>query len=239
MRLNRYLSKAGISSRRAADLLISQGRVRVNGEIVTALGTIIDEDKDDIVFDGKPARLRDNFVYLALNKPVGCLVTSRDQFGRPKAVDLIGKYGKIARPVGRLDFDSSGLLLFTDDGELAFRLSHPRYNIDKKYLVKCEGHISDESIEKLTGGMELDDGRTSPAVIEMISSKQSFSRFFITIHEGKKRQIRRMCLAVGHKVLDLTRVRYGNIDLDDLESGTYRILDDDEIEGLKKLVSYE
>jgi len=239
MRLNKYLSKAGIASRRAADQLISQGRIKVNGEIVTALGTIIDENRDEIVFDGKPARLRDEFIYLLLNKPVGYLVTYKDDFSRPKVIDLLGKYGRIVRPVGRLDYDSAGLLLLTDDGELAFRLSHPRYGIDKKYLVKCEGFLSDDSVKKLSEGIELEDGPTWPAVVEIISRTQNFSQFHITIHEGRKRQIRRMCRAVGNRVVALSRVRYGNIDLDKLKPGSYRLLKDEEIRGLKALVNYE
>ena len=137
MRLNNFLAKAGIASRRAADLLLTQGRIAVNGKIVTALGSVVDEKDDEVTFDGKPVRLPEEFVYLLLNKPVGYLATCKDNFKRPIVLDLVKKCRRMVRPVGRLDLNSSGLLLLTDDGQLAFRLTHPRYKIDKKYLVKC------------------------------------------------------------------------------------------------------
>lgn len=239
MRLNKYLSKAGIASRRAADQLIAQGRVKVNGEVITALGTIVDENNDDVEFNGKPARIPKDYVYLVLNKPAGYLVTCKDEMDRPKVTDLVGKYGRLVRPVGRLDLDSSGLLLLTNDGELAFRLSHPRYSVDKKYMVKCEGYLSDENSSKLAEGIELDDGMTWPAEVEIVSRSKNFSRFHITIHEGRKRQVRRMCQAVGNRVLTLSRVRYGNIELGSLKSGSFRVLTQDETKGLKALVKYE
>jgi len=239
MRLNKYLSKAGIASRRAADRLVAQGRVRINGEIVTALGTIVRENLDEVLFDGQPTRLPEEFVYLLLNKPAGYLVTCKDNHDRRIVLDLVGHYGRIARPVGRLDLDSSGLLLLTNDGELAFRLSHPKYKIDKKYRVKCEGFISDESVRALTEGVTLDDGKTWPAEVELISRTKNFSEFYITIHEGRKRQIRRMGLAVGNEVLALSRVKYGQIELGELKPGAYRLLNKNEIWSLKKSVGYE
>ena len=149
-------------------------------------------------------------------------------------MDLMGKYKKVVKPVGSLDFDSSGLLIFTNDGEFAFRLSHPKFEIDKKYLVKCERFISDNDIKTLGEGVDLEDGKTSPAKLELISRSKAFSRFYITIHEGRKRQIRRMCKALGKTVVTLKRVSIGNIDLGDLKSGKYRLLEDNEISSLKK-----
>jgi len=216
--------------------LIGQGRISVNGEIVTELGIIIDETKDRVVFDGKPVSLPEKYLYLVLNKPPGYLVTSKDEFRRPIVMELIGKYKKMVKPVGRLDFDSSGLLILTNDGEFAFRLSHPKFEIDKKYIVKCDGYVSDDDLKRLGQGIELEDGITSPAKLELISRSKAFSRFYITIHEGRKRQIRRMCEAVGKKVVTLKRVSVGNIDLDDLKSGRYRLLENDEINLLKKAV---
>ncbi|UCC80722.1 MAG: rRNA pseudouridine synthase [Candidatus Zixiibacteriota bacterium] len=237
MRLNKFLSKAGIVSRRGADQLIQQGRITVNGKIIMELGTIIDETADKVEFEGKPVTLPCEYIYLVLNKPPGYLVTLRDNFGRPVVMSLMGKYKEAVKPVGRLDFDSSGLLILTNDGEFAFRLSHPRFEIDKKYLVKCEGFISDDDIKKLGEGIELEDGKTSPAKLELISRSKTFSRFHITIHEGRKRQIRRMCQAVGKNVVKLERISIGNIELGDLKSGKYRLLDKREIDSLKKALS--
>jgi 23S rRNA pseudouridine2605 synthase len=234
MRLNKFLSKAGIISRRGADQLILQGRIAVNGAIVTALGSVVNESRDRVTLDGKTVSLPDNYIYLALNKPVGYLVTTSDKFQRPIVMDLIGKYKNKVKPVGRLDFDSSGLLIFTNDGEFAFRLSHPRFEVDKKYLVKCEGFITDDDLKKLTEGIELEDGRTSPAELELLSRSRSFSRFTITIHEGRKRQIRRMCRAVGNNVVALKRISVGEIELGELKSGKFRFLTDKEVNGLKK-----
>lgn len=236
MRLNKFLSKAGISSRRGADLLLEQGRVAVNDKIITKLGTVIDQERDLVTVDGKPVTLIEEYCYLVVNKPPGYLVTCKDNFNRPIVTDLIGKYKNVARPVGRLDYDSSGLLILTNDGELAFRLSHPRYEIDKIYLVKCGGKISDSDMARLAGGIELDDGVTAPAKIKPVSIGEAFSEFYITIHEGRKRQIRRMCEAVGKKVVTLKRVAIGNIELGDLKSGSYRHLDKKEVASLMKAV---
>ncbi len=224
MRLNKFLAKTGIASRRAADLLLVQGRIAVNGEIVTTPGSVVDEAVDEITFDGKLVTLPEEFVYVLLNKPVGYLVTCRDDFKRPIVLDLIRKYKRLVRPVGRLDLDSSGLLLLTNDGELAFRLAHPRYKIDKKYLVKCEGFVSDDEMERLRDGIELDDGSTWPAKVELISRSKNSSRFHITIHEGRKRQVRRMCQVIGHSTITLRRVEYGCINLSNLKAGEYRLL---------------
>ena len=236
MRLNKFLAKAGIASRRAADRLLTQGRIAVNGKIVTALGSIVDQTADEITFDGKRVTIPREFVYILLNKPVGYLVTCKDNFKRPIVLDLVKKYRQLVRPVGRLDLDSSGLLLLTDDGQLAFRLAHPRYKIDKKYLVKCEGFIPDEQIEKLQNGVELDDGMTWPAEVELISRTKKSSKLYITIHEGRRRQIRRMCQVIGRSVVTLQRVEYGGIKLSSLKAGGYRRLRQDEVETLKSSV---
>ena len=214
--------------------MLKQGRISVNGKIVTEPGTIIDENRDRVAFDAKPVSLPEEYIYILLNKTTGYHVTVSDNLRRPIVIDLIGKYKKVVKPVGRLDFDSSGLLIFTNDGEFAFRLSHPKFEIDKKYLVKCERFISDNDIKTLGEGVDLEDGKTSPAKLELISRSKAFSRFYITIHEGRKRQIRRMCKALGKTVVTLKRVSIGNIDLGDLKSGKYRLLEDNEISSLKK-----
>jgi 23S rRNA pseudouridine2605 synthase len=236
MRLNRFLAKAGIASRRVADRLLIEGRVAVNGRTVTETGLVIDESADEVTFDGKKLKLPGEHVYLLVNKPSGYLVTCRDDFKRPIILDLVPGYERLVRPVGRLDLDSSGLLLLTNDGELAFRLSHPRYKIDKKYLVKCEGSIPDEKLEVLAAGVELEDGRTWPATLELISRGEGSTSFHITLHEGRKRQIRRMCSAIGHKVVSLRRIVYGGISLGRLKSGSYRHLEKREVVGLKSAV---
>ncbi len=239
MRINRYLSKAGIASRRAAETLIRDGRVKVNGKIVTELGTVINESADVVLFDDKPVKPVVEFSYLMLNKPVGCLVTRKDEFNRPKVTDLLGKFGNIVKPVGRLDFDSSGLLILTDDGELAFRLSHPKFKIEKKYMVRCEGSLSDDNIRRLHEGIELEDGITWPADVDIISRTPNFTRVHMIIHEGRKRQIRRMFHALGHRVTSLSRVKYDGLDLGDLKPGSYRPLSDKEFGQLKASFGYE
>ena len=216
--------------------MIVQGRISVNGKIVTELGTVIDEARDQVVFDGKPVSLPETYVYLVLNKPSGYLVTSKDRFRRDIVMELVGQYKRIVKPVGRLDFDSSGLLILTNDGEFAFRLSHPKFEVDKKYVVKCDGYVSDTDLGRLERGIELEDGMTSPAKLELISRSKAFSRFYIAIHEGRKRQIRRMCQAIGKKVVTLKRVSIGNIDLGDLKSGKYRLMEDGEIASLKRIL---
>jgi 23S rRNA pseudouridine2605 synthase len=236
MRLNKFLAKAGIASRRRADTLIEEGHVSINGQIVTSLGTQVDETSDSISVDGKPAVISNEFVYLMLHKPVSYLVTRIDEFNRPTVMELVGKYRKIVKPVGRLDLNSSGLLLLTNDGELAFRLTHPRFQIDKTYLVKCEGLVTDEEVDRLEKGVAIEGGITAPAKIKILSQSPNFSRFEITIHEGRKRQVRLMCQAVKHEVIALKRLNFGNLQLGDLNEGKYRLLTSDEIEMLKGLV---
>lgn len=236
MRLNKFLAKSGIASRRAADLLIQQGMIAVNGVTVTQLGVIVNEESDKVTFDNKPVTISNEYIYLLVHKPSGYIVTCKDNFNRPIIIDLVNKYKKIVKPVGRLDYNSSGLIILTNDGEFAFRLSHPRYEIDKKYLIKCEGNISDEGIIKLEDGIELHDGLTSPASIELVSRNNNYSRFYIIIHEGRKRQIRRMCAAIGLKVVALKRISIGNLELGNLKSGRYRLLKEKEIAELKESV---
>jgi 23S rRNA pseudouridine2605 synthase len=236
MRLNKFLARAGIASRRNADMIIQEGRVSINGKTITALGTQVNESRDKVSVDGKPIALRQENVYIMLHKPVSYLVTCADNFGRQTVLDLIGKYRNMVKPVGRLDLNSSGLLVLTNDGELAFRLTHPRYQIDKTYVVKCEGVIGKDKVLILENGIQLESGRTSPAKVELLGHTNDFSRLQITIHEGRKRQIRLMLQAVGHKVLSLKRVAFGNLTLGDLLEGDCRRLNAGEVEGVKKLV---
>jgi pseudouridine synthase len=236
MRLNRFLSQAGIASRRKADILIENGRIAVNGRIVTRLGVQIDEAKDKVAYDGKVVEAVKQHIYLMLHKPVSYLVTVSDKFGRPTILALLPKFHRLVRPVGRLDLNSSGLLLLTNDGDLAFRLTHPRQKIDKVYIVKCKGYVDDNEIAKLESGVTLETGPTAPAHVVPLERAQSLSVLRITIHEGKKRQVRLMCRAVGHSVLELKRVGFGNLRLGDLEEGKFRPLTDSELKGLRRLV---
>ncbi len=217
-------------------MLIEEGHISINGQVVTQLGTQVDEAKDDVRLDGKPIKPIEEFIYVMLHKPVSYLVTCDDQFRRPTVLDLVGKHRNIVKPVGRLDLNSSGLLLLTNDGELAFRLTHPRFKIDKTYLVKCEGLLGDEEIKKLESGIEIEGGMTAPAKVELLSRTGGFSRFHITIHEGRKRQIRIMCLTLGHRVIALKRLVFGNLTLGNLDEGKYRLLSLEETATLKGLV---
>ncbi len=237
MRLNKFLAKAGIASRRQADTLIEEGRVSVNGIIITQLGTQVDENQDEVKVDGKLAQVSETYIYLMLHKPVGYMVTRVDEFDRATVMELVGKYRKIVKPVGRLDLNSSGLLLFTNDGELAFRLTHPRFKIDKTYQVKCEGLLTEEEVDRIEKGVMIEGGITSPAKIKVISRSPNSSRFLITIHEGRKRQVRLMCQAVKHEVIFLKRITFGNLELGDLKSGKYRLLETAEVQALKATVN--
>ncbi len=236
MRLNKYLAKADIASRRRADELIANGHISINGQVVTNLGTQVDEASDVVAVDGIPVKPVSDHIYIMLHKPVSYLVTRQDEFGRPTVMSLVGKYAKSVKPVGRLDRNSSGLLLLTNDGELAFRLTHPRYKIDKVYLVKAEGYLSDDQIEKLEKGVMIEGGMTASAIIKIVSRTDQISRFEITIHEGRKRQIRMMCNAVGHDVIALKRLAFGNLKLGLLDEGKYRLLTQKEVTGLRESV---
>jgi 23S rRNA pseudouridine2605 synthase len=236
MRLNKFLAKAGIASRRRADELIAGGHISINGKTIVGLGTQVDEARDKVAVDGKPVRISNEYIYIILHKPVSYLVTRQDQFGRPIVMELVDKYAKLVKPVGRLDLNSSGLLLLTNDGELAFRLTHPRYKIDKIYLVKVEGFLTDEEASMLERGVEIGGGLTSPSRIKIISRTEKFSRFEITIHEGRKRQVRLMSKAVRHEVIALKRLAFGNLKLGTLQEGEYRLLTDREVKRVRLLV---
>jgi 23S rRNA pseudouridine2605 synthase len=225
MRLNAYLARAGIASRRGADDLIRAGRVRVNGE-VAGLATFV-ERSDRVEVDGRPVE-PEPLTYVLLNKPAGVVTTARDPHGRPTVVGLVAHERRVV-PVGRLDADTTGALLLTNDGPLAHRLMHPRYEVDKVYEVEVEGEPSDEALERLAEGVELDDGRTAPAHVRRIGP----SRLELTIHEGRKHQVKRMLEAVGHPVQRLHRSTYAGLTLEGLEVGDWRELTAEEIRRLR------
>jgi pseudouridine synthase len=239
IRLNKFLAQRGIASRRKADELISQGRVAVNGRVVEDLGVKVDDIEDRVDVDGKKVRTERTFVYGMLNKPAGCLVTLNDPFRRPTIRKLIPRLEAGVVPVGRLDQDSEGLLLLTNDGELAFRLTHPRYEVKKMYLVRVAGEIAAGEISKLRKGIFLDGRKTAPAKISPLEQNPQTSVLQVEVHEGRKREVRRMFEAVGHRVLWLKRVAFAGLQLEHLPSGKWRPLTRNEIRHLKRLVSLE
>ena len=230
MRLNAYLARAGICSRRGADELITQGRVRVNGE-VAALATVVSES-DTVELDGKPLG-QERLVTVLLHKPPGVVSTARDPQGRPTVVDLVRDVGVRVVPVGRLDADTTGALLLTNDGQLANSLAHPRFEVDKVYEAFLRGIPTDDTLRKLEQGVELEDGRTAPAKVRRLAR----SVVELTIHEGRNRQVKRMCEAVGHRVVRLHRSRYAGLDLAGLAVGEWRRLSAAEVDRLRDVTA--
>ncbi len=233
-RLQRFLARSGIASRRACEDLIRGGRVSVNGEVVGTLGVRVRPGIDVVRVDGAVVEPPTAHVYLALNKPRGYVTTLRDPQGRPTVADLIPDVGRRVFPVGRLDRDTTGLLILTSDGDLANRLLHPRYHVAKTYLARVRGVPDEHDLETLRAGVILDDGPTAPAdvVLECVEASSSVVR--LTIQEGRKRQVRRMLGAVGHPVETLERTSFGPIALGDLEPGAVRPLAEHEVEALKR-----
>jgi 23S rRNA pseudouridine2605 synthase len=229
VRLNAYLARAGVTSRRKADELIKSGRVTVNGER-GQLNTFV-ESRDRVEVDGQtvaPQRL----AYVLLHKPAGVVTTARDPRGRPTVVELVEHPSRVV-PVGRLDADTTGVLLLTNDGELAHRLAHPRYRVDKVYEVDVDGEPTEERLRRLREGVELDDGRTSPARAERVGP----NRLQLVIHEGRKHQVKRMCAAVGLPVRRLHRSRYDGVELGGLSPGSWRELTREEVERVRAAVT--
>ena len=224
-RLQKILSRAGIASRRSAEVIITDGRVTVNGQTVTELGSKADPDTDKIAVDGKLLSISKKRIYLLLNKPAGYVTTLSDPGGRPVVTELLKDIPERLYPVGRLDFNTEGLLLLTNDGEWANRLAHPSHEVEKEYLIKIRGSLGSDKIALLSKGIKLEDGMTAPAKIEIIRILEKNVWFTMTIHEGRFRQVRRMCEAADLPLVKLKRVRYGNILLGELKSGEYRILD--------------
>ena len=228
MRLNAYLARAGVASRRKADELIKAGRVTVNGE-PGQLKTFV-SGRDRVELDGRPLE-KQRLAYLLLHKPAGVVTTASDPQGRPTVVELVADHETRVVPVGRLDADTTGALLLTNDGELAHRLAHPRYEVEKVYEAEVEGDPSDETLHRLERGVELDDGRTAPARVKRLAS----SRVELALHEGRKHQVKRMLEAVGHPVTRLHRSRYAGLSLEGVEPGEWRELEPGEVARLQSL----
>ena len=225
MRLNAYLARAGIASRRGSDDLIKEGRVKVNDE-PGQLNTYVHAG-DRVEVDGEPVAAQ-QLTYVLLNKPAGTVTTASDPQGRPTVVQLVEDVPERIVPVGRLDADTTGALLLTNDGALAHRLAHPRYGVDKVYEVDVEGEPDEQALEQLAAGVELDDGLTAPAEVRLLAP----SRLELTLHEGRKHQVKRMCEAVGHPVRRLHRSRYAGLTLGGLERGRWRELEPSEVKRL-------
>jgi pseudouridine synthase len=230
MRLNAYLARAGVASRRKADELIKDGRVTVNGE-PGQLNTFVSRH-DRVELDGRPLE-KQPLTYVLLHKPAGVVTTASDPQGRPTVVDLVAEHETRLVPVGRLDADTTGALLLTNDGDLAHRLAHPRYEVEKVYEVEVEGEPSDEALGRLASGIDLDDGPTAPAEVRRLAP----SKVELAIHEGRKHQVKRMLAAVGHPVRRLHRSRYGGLTADRLAPGDSRELEPGEVARLQSLVS--
>ena len=235
MRLQKYLAQCGVASRRHAEEMIAAGQVSVNGRVITEMGVQVAEG-DAVCVNGKPIRLETEKKYLLYHKPIGEVTTVSDPEGRPTVMDHFRDYPVRLYPVGRLDFDSEGLLLLTNDGELADKMMHPRNEVDKGYLARVTGDLSLESVRALRQGVMLDDHMTSPAKVRIIKKETFATVVLVTIHEGRNRQVRRMFEAVGHKVLMLRRVRFGCLDLGDLPRGAWRELRPDEVKRLRASV---
>lgn len=232
-RLQKILSQAGICSRRQAEAYILQGQVTVDGVVITELGTRADPLKQQILFNGSPVRPARKKIYLLLNKPKGYLTTLKDPQGRPIVTSLLKEVGQRLFPVGRLDLDTEGALLLTNDGELTQRVLHPSFEITRTYQAVIKGQITKDQITSLEKGIELDGQMTWPATLSIVKKSQpGTTTLRIIIHEGRKRQVRRMFEAVGHPVLHLKRLAYGNLKLGSLPTGKYRFLNKNDLDQL-------
>ena len=231
MRIQKYLAQAGIASRRKAEELILQGKVKVNHKVVTELGAKVDPSKDKIEYEGKLVKIPDEKVYILLNKPIGYVTTAKDQFNRDSVLDLVKVKQRIV-PVGRLDMYTSGALILTNDGDFIYKVTHPKHEIEKTYTVTIKGIVQKEEVELLKKGVRIDDYTTSSAKVKIlkIEEEKNQSRLEIIIHEGKNRQVRKMCEAIGHKVLALHRSKIAGIGVKDLPLGKWRYLAKKEIE---------
>ncbi len=234
MRLQKYLAQCGVASRRKCEAYILEGRIAVNGQVITELGTQVEEG-DQVSFDGALVKCEEKHVYYLLNKPVGYVTTVQDEKGRPTVMDIMGEVDARIFPVGRLDYNTSGLLLMTNDGELTYALTHPKHEVDKTYKVCVKGRISDKNVERLQIGVMLEGKVTAPAKVQILSRTEESTEMTITIHEGRNRQVRKMCESIGHQVSKLTRIAIGEIQLEKLPRGQYRPLTGAELAYLKKV----
>lgn len=237
MRINKYIASCGIASRRKAEELIIENRVKVNGKIVNELSFQINEAEDKVEVDGKAIGLEEELVYIMLNKPEGYVTTVKDQFDRKSVIDLVKGVGARVYPIGRLDYETSGLLLLTNDGDLTYKLTHPKHEVDKTYVATVKGIPNESEINNFEKGLYIEDYKTAPAKIKIVKKniEKNYAVCEIKIHEGRNRQVRKMCRAINHPVMNLRRKAMGKIVLKDVEIGQYRYLTNDEVNFLKKL----
>ena len=233
VRLQKYLAECGIASRRKCEEYIKQRKVEINGIIITELGTKVNPEKDKIKFEGKEVSKNNKLVYILLNKPIGYVTTAKDQFNRDTVLNLVKVKERVV-PVGRLDMYTSGALILTNDGDFVYKVTHPKHEVTKTYTVTLHGIIDVEAVEKLRQGVEIEDYVTRPAKVKILKTdiEKNISRLEITIHEGKNRQVRKMCEAVGSRVIALHRSKIGNIRVKDLELGNWRYLKEYEVKSL-------
>ncbi|WP_425448674.1 pseudouridine synthase [Dethiothermospora halolimnae] len=234
MRLQKYMAKCGIASRRKSEKIILDNRVKVNNKIINELGYKVDINKDTVSVDDKKIFLEEEKVYILLNKPTGYVTTVSDQFNRPTVIDLIEGVNQRIYPVGRLDYDTSGLLILTNDGDLTYKLTHPKHEVNKTYVSKVKGVPTQEEINRFENGLIIDGYKTSKASIKILRKFNNKSLVEIKIHEGRNRQVRKMCKEIGHPVVTLKRVAIGTIELGNLEVGKWRKLTEKEVDYLKK-----
>ena len=233
IRLQKYLANAGVASRRKCEELILEGKVFVNGEVVKELGTKINPAVDKVTYCGKLINKNEKLVYILLNKPIGYVTSAKDQFNRETVLDLVKIKERIV-PVGRLDMYTSGALILTNDGDFVYKITHPKHEVTKTYTVTLNGIIENSAVEKLRNGVEIEDYIARPAKVKILKTdeEKNISRLEITIHEGKNRQVRKMCEAVGSKVIALHRTKIGDIEVKDLKIGKWRYLTDTEVKKL-------
>ena len=234
IRLQKYLAECGIASRRKAEEYIQEGKVQVNGKVVTELGVKINPEKDIVYFNNKKVAKQNENIYILLNKPIGYVTTTKDQFNRETVLDLIKGINKRIVPVGRLDMYTSGALILTNDGDFTYKVTHPSHEITKTYVATLRGIVTYEEMEKLKSGVEIEDYLTRPAKVKILKTdtEKNISRIEITIHEGKNRQVRKMCEAIGKNVMALHRSKIGNIGVKDLKIGEWRYLSSTEIKSI-------
>lgn len=235
VRLQKFLAEAGIASRRKSEELILAGEISVNGNVVRELGVKINDKTDVVLYKGERVQPQSRKVYIMLHKPEGFVTTVKDQFGRASVADLVKDIDERIFPVGRLDYNTSGLLIMTNDGSLTYKLTHPKYEVSKKYMAKIYGEPDAKALKKFRNGMYIDGKKTKPAKIDITKKDERFSYAEITISEGRNRQIRKMCEEIKHPVASLKRIAVGELSLGDLPKGKYRPLTQKEIDYLKSL----
>lgn len=234
-RLQKVMSEFGVASRRKCEEMIAEGKVKVNGCLIIEPGCKVDKQKDIIEVEGKAIKSLDTRLYILLNKPTGYITSAKDQFRRPTVLDLLKGVSIRVFPIGRLDYDTEGLLILTNDGDLTYRITHPKHNIDKTYRALVKGKVNPEDVMTFSRGIAIEDYVTASARLEIIRETKGNSIVDITIHEGKNRQVRKMCSAIGHEVIRLKRIKIGEIGLDSLKTGEWRYLAESEIKYLKAL----